>query len=715
MNLDTSPAGDPNMAIKPIGGPDQSAKDFEIDQYIKALGESSSRVRLVMLAIIIAAVASLATLASERDKAWEASRLQDFGKKYSLVKNCGVGDNFFPFKSHYCSACSDTKPHFQIERMANHLNLGSGPLPPECLDKDKLCETVCWFDSKGISTEDGAKIYAEKLWEAYIFNVTYVRSPVLGFVFDINDLGLLTGLTFSILMFVMVFYTHRSHENLALSMWKVRELAKDKKDRDKPGGQANLLYHALAMQQVFTVPATLARWNEIFVFKKLHYALFALPALVQGVVFYNDFMSRSVGLDLSSKQTWISLIGQGCFLLLVVFLALICWAHLIADDKLWEDVFLYINPCHRIQAKSMWRHWVKLADNHPPAWGLAIREKEDKEGWRDIFFLDSVNSYLCAIEACAADPQNLYPANKIALLKESTCRGLYLMPDSGKINLYSTAKRKRQFETVPKRNAHLDFDDLKHGNSGGIDILDNLTNMGERLHLSKRHIKKIATPSEAELWSVGGAVSQKDGFGKESGFVAIHSLVPDGNSLFVTDGGWIREIDSAGNVTTWGGQPLGLWIRPERAFLLGMTLVDQGTIIKAQIRRKVELSLSPRLLVCDNTLRRVFAVNKPTVTEVYRSDRGWSPAGIGIDDNTIYLLEYSNDRMIGECFNYLLRTRPNSLVTRCLFFWPYLRILRFNNLSFNSPKVLYKLSSYHRHTEGYFNPQSPNTPAAPAG
>ena len=49
-------------------------------------------------------------------------------------------------------------------------------------------------------------------------------------------------------MLVMSFYTHRAHENLAVCMWKVYEIAEREQCFDVPGGKPNLLYHALAMR-----------------------------------------------------------------------------------------------------------------------------------------------------------------------------------------------------------------------------------------------------------------------------------------------------------------------------------------------------------------------------------------------------------------------------------------------------------------------------------
>jgi hypothetical protein len=670
---------------------------FEIDQYVKALGEASSRVRFVMLAVIVASVASIATLWSEHDGAWERSRLKVFDTKYSLLTACGVWEH--PLE--YRERCEEPhQPESRIEgetAISPPTKINYALLPPECQNEETICDAIRWFNDIGISTNRGAEAFAEKQWEAYINNVRYVKSPVLGFTFDINDLGLLTGLTFSILMLVMVFYSNRAHENLAVSMWKVREITKTEHCYDDPGSKANLLYHALAMQQVFTVPPTLARWQDLRIFSKSHYALFILPFLVQMFVLHGDFKSAPSGFNVNRTQTLISLSGQTFFLLLALFLCLLCWAHLHADDMLWEDVFLFINPSHRFQAKSRWRHWVKIADNHPPAWGLAVRRSRKQDGWREILFVDSISGHLCSVEARTALGENVFPIGSVNVKTRTAYRGLYLPSITDEPRFYSRSHIERRFGRVPKQRSRLKIDDTTATTSDKIGILSGLSNAAETFYLSRSSLRKVTADTNMPIWSAGGLAYQKDGPGRYSGFAAIHSLVPDEDALFVTDGAWIRRIDSAGEVSTWGGKPLGLYLRPERAFLLGMVLLGNGRTIEAQGRKQRETLTSYKLLVCDHSLRRVLAVDENRVAEAYRSDRGWAPAGIALDGETIYLLEYRNDRMLGEWINYLLKRHPNNILIKLAFpFWHYLRILRFEGSSFNNPKVVYALSSFRR-------------------
>jgi len=670
---------------------------FEIDQYINALGESSSRVRFVMLAIIIAAVASIATFWSEHDGAWERARLETLDKNYALAKACKIWE----YPTSYKTSCKRLmKGDFRLE------GDGTPPLapqylylyaPPNCNDK-KICNTIKWLNRIGISTEDGAKTFAEKQWEAYINNVLYVRTPVLGLTFDINDLGLITGLTFSILMLVMVFYSNRAHENLALSMWKVREIAERDGGFDKPGSKANLLYHALAVQQVFTVPPTLARWHDIKIFRKSHYILFTLPFIVQSLVMSNDIASVANGFSVNRIGTLGSLISQAVFLIFIFFLCAICCAHLHADDRLWERVFLHINPGHSLKAKAMWRHWVKLTDNRPPAWGIAVKETTTD---KVVLFIDSVSSRLWEFKVDNNISQKGLPrsARKLSSLMNTRARGLYLHATTKEAMVYSEPSDVHRLRDVPKRKEYLKERPGPTARAkDSREILPGLV-QGYEFRFSPKGITKSSSSSPNNIiWSVGGGNKQMDGPRRVAGFSFIHSLAPDNDAIFVTDDAWIRKIDAYGKVSTWGGQPLGLVLRPERAFLLGISLVNFSiTPQEKNIRTPLP---HPKLLVCDYSLRRVFAVDEDGMEEVYKSPGSWAPTGIYMSGATILVLEYKQARMVGELINYILRARPErSKVKRIFktvfFFRSYARIRKFEGGSFKgNSEVICKLSLF---------------------
>jgi hypothetical protein len=647
------------MALEQNSEPSKLGMEFEIDQYIRALGASSSRVRFVMLAIIISSIAAASTLWSERTNAWARHRLTTEAENSDLAEKCNLWNDFS--KGVGCAK----------ELARNGLLHQSRLDPGQLLAKEKIvlqhgfdtrkclrvCDAADSLSRYGVTTSSGAISFAQKQQEAYINNVLYVRTPVLGLTFDINDLGLITGVTFCILMLVMVFYTHRAHENLVLAMWKVQEIAEEEGCFDVPGSKANLLYHTLAMEQVFTVPPTLARWNDFQFFRRAHYLLFFAPFVVQILVFGNDLQSAGIGAAFSDRETRISLSVQAILILAVIPLCILCCSHLHGDDVLWDRVFLFINPAHRFKGKANWLHWVRLFRQQPPSWGIVGRKEE---GRTQLYFSDSVRDIVWKLDVASGQ------------LSESSHRhghGLLLSEDKS-IHIYSRIlKSRHQFERCAAHGEVISWPRAGVGEARAKLEVINKLGKGCEFELSRRQI--ILKPgSEDEIKVGGGGHSQRDGTNDIAGFDSIHAVLPHEGSLMVTDGAWLREVEMNGKVSTWGGKPLGQVVRRERALLLGMAAVDRTKAIVFQSGASVSGEhLFPKLLVCDFSLRRVFGVRETSAKEVYRSEPSWSPSGIWIDGSDVYLLEYRAYLIKGETYLRILkftgmdfRQQPTNLV-----------------------------------------------------
>jgi hypothetical protein len=617
--------------------------DPEIDQYIRALGVSSSRVRFVMLAVIVASVAAAATLWGERGDAWARDRLQAVSNFHAIATRCKTWDHF----SHALGCARDLKQNkllgggrlnAQQKRAKEDIVSWRNPTDRSCIDE---CAAANFFQGYGINTEAGAKAFEEQQWNAFVNNILYVKTPVLGLTFDINDLGLIAGGTFAILMLVMVFYTHRAHENLFLAMWKVRELATKGNCFDQPGSKANLLYHALAMEQVFTVPPTLARWNDRPIFRKAHYVLFLIPVVVQGFILANDIHSAAIGMDFSNRQTMISLFGQAFLILVVGTFCALCCGHLHADDTLWDQTFFIINPSYRWKGKARWIHWVRLLHHEPPGWGI-VGKQEDKS--YQLFLTDTVWKVVWKLDASTETllKYDLTNAHGLYLAKDESIHLYHFSRRDKRAALKSTAKDDHQKITWPREEGMT--------SEGRFEVLAKLdTGDGHHFHISRKRIRKVDGLGN-RAWEVGNNSYQVDSDAGEPGFNRIHAIFLADKNLFVTDGAWLRAVNADGVVTTWGGRPLGEVLRRERPFILGMT----------------PTSNSSELLVCDFSLGRVLKVGKDSVREDYRSEPGWSPTGIWTHQQDIYLLEYREDTIRRRLLNWM-------------GFGAHIRILQFQN------------------------------------
>ena len=640
--------------------PDGDLKvDFEIEQYIRSLGASSSRVRFVMLAIIISSIAAAAALWGERQDAWAQRRLIKIGEYSEVALQCGLWGRFD-----------------EVRELAKYLRRKGLPTDDDLRKGQRAAEedllyhygfgtaTKCtaifkaedWLTNHGVTTEAGAERIAEKQQEAYINNILFVRTPVLGLTFDINDLGLITGLTFCILMLVMVFYTHRAHENLVLAMWKVRDIATHE-SLDNPGSRANLLYHALAMEQVFTVPPTLARWNDFRYFRRAHYLLFFTPLVMQALVFGNDLLTEGIGAAYSDSQTRISLLVQAIMIVVVIPLSILCCSHLHADDVLWDRVFLFINPAHRFKGKASWFHWVRLFRQHPPAWGIIGKEED---GVLCLFVSDSHDDVVWKLDTNTGERSKyLHPPHH--------GHGLFLAADDS-VQTYSRGLKSRRGFGARVTDQQVLYWPGEDREGARLAVI---TAAGESYEVqwSRRQMILTPTPPQKQI-KLGGSRFQADGNHEKAGFDSIHAVLPFQGALWVTDGGWVRRVSPDGEVSTWGGRPLAQVVRRERPFLLGIAAVE-GRPIGFQRPRETSEKFDPTFLVCDFSLRRVFGVQEHAAREAYLSEPTWSPSGIWIHGPDLYLLEY----------------RAYPITTE-----DYLRVLRFEGLDFSMrPTVLVSL------------------------
>ena len=192
--------------------------------------------------------------------------------------------------------------------------------------------------------------------------------PGIGVTLDINDLGLFSGLAFSLLLLLLVFALMREYENLYMALFKVRHLH----DMNLPGADdvnqhiqhvggdsiANFLYHALAMSQVFSAPPTLAVWRPSLLKRWAPNFVFLFPAAIQSFVIYTNFAT----LDIAEAYgvPWTVMVPQCILEISVVALASVAIIYANACNYRWRSAFLHINPSYKRVQALPWAVWVRM-------------------------------------------------------------------------------------------------------------------------------------------------------------------------------------------------------------------------------------------------------------------------------------------------------------------------------------------------------------------
>jgi hypothetical protein len=177
-------------------------------------------------------------------------------------------------------------------------------------------------------------------------NSQTVRIPILGNTFDVNDLNIVAGVTFLILLFILRFTIMREISNLKIALQAITERYPknaNKKDfieylsnaqAENTKGQDGILeninftrrkhhYNFLSMNEIFTLPPLeiddKQKVSWFFSWTMNH--VYWLPSLIYFFILLNDVSTISIGWTISNTDTFI---GLSVGLICTVFIAFVC-------------------------------------------------------------------------------------------------------------------------------------------------------------------------------------------------------------------------------------------------------------------------------------------------------------------------------------------------------------------------------------------------------
>ncbi len=146
--------------------------------------------------------------------------------------------------------------------------------------------------------------------------ISNVKIPWLGVAFDINDLSLLGGLAFTIIMLTLSYNLGLKYSNLHTA-FKVIEKIDDVEER-------SAYFDAIGMAQILATPNRSAKVSSPSILIAVPYILFSLPFLVQSVVFINDTITIVKVIESNMGFTLFSLVGGAIFWIILLSLTLSC-------------------------------------------------------------------------------------------------------------------------------------------------------------------------------------------------------------------------------------------------------------------------------------------------------------------------------------------------------------------------------------------------------
>jgi hypothetical protein len=157
--------------------------------------------------------------------------------------------------------------------------------------------------------------------------VSIISVPFFGISLDINDLGLYSGFTFTLLLMMYWFSLSRERDSLKYVFAHYTNSHECRGTRNPDSGAISRedVYNLLSATQVLEVPPPIYPEQSPSLIRRYMNKFMALPpALIQGLIIANDMSSRAYGNALSEEQTLDLLMLSSSFFALILALTVAC-------------------------------------------------------------------------------------------------------------------------------------------------------------------------------------------------------------------------------------------------------------------------------------------------------------------------------------------------------------------------------------------------------
>jgi hypothetical protein len=184
------------------------------------------------------------------------------------------------------------------------------------------------------------------LVRSWVDNAMSIDVPFFGVAFDINDLGLLGGISFVTILLLMRFSLRTEISSLRLAFKAAAQ------DAQGDSRQLERFYDLLAAQQVFTLPHIGVEpigWvaRRPWILRVMPKLTCFLPLAVYSLVAVNDYLSQDVANAINPLHTRILLVYTGVLWGLIAVLSTWCYMRLMEIDRIWDEYWT------RIQAGTL--------------------------------------------------------------------------------------------------------------------------------------------------------------------------------------------------------------------------------------------------------------------------------------------------------------------------------------------------------------------------
>jgi hypothetical protein len=340
---------------------EQERQKYEdVKGYLEANGQASARTRYLIVVLIVASVLTAVGVLNSLQESWMSRRiglLRSSDSPY-LVKYIGQ----YPSRTDY-----DKRWQEAYVRDLGTYDSYQQSIPQAAGSACKPCPTrpgQNWF-----TTQPNPEWYFQRANEEYerdkglyerrylaflsgastalVDNRFFVRVPFLGMTFDVNDLGMLSGVGLVSILLLLWFSSGTELENLRSSFTETQKLK-----------CLAEFYRLAAMRQVLTIPplpGRQIRWFEVWLAKPVYF-------LAPGVYLWlliQDLNTNWIGKQLDTIRMRVLIGSELFFLIAIVALAIQSFLRSRQVDSTWTHWwFRYIAEQFERTAAG---EWLRLA------------------------------------------------------------------------------------------------------------------------------------------------------------------------------------------------------------------------------------------------------------------------------------------------------------------------------------------------------------------
>lgn len=312
--------------------PDEKRRLDELDRLIEAAASAGNRSRTVIIFLVFASVVAFSAAWSARDGSWVESRL-DLARL--ALNEVTAPANTQPGAATETPVATTPGVATTPAVATTAISVSVGPEIPAAPLQDagddlrnrRREEARQWAKSRGFDTNpEGLKAFISSLEGARTEHLVIFRMPIFGVSFDMNDLGVISGVSFLILLGMLAFHLLRERRAIAVVFREARAR-----------GRLEYSYDLLSMSQVLSVPHSLRPGAPSYALLRLFVALpMGLPLIVHCLVFWFDLIWFPKVVRINSHLATSVLAFEVAMLALIGLITSICFWLAVTIDSTWD-------------------------------------------------------------------------------------------------------------------------------------------------------------------------------------------------------------------------------------------------------------------------------------------------------------------------------------------------------------------------------------------